>query len=302
MAGGRPSLNVRAFHLNFPNAQARAAIRLKHAVRLFGTAFHVNERFELRLVGGQSRQYADHSLSRQWAVPEPHFRFIARFHEHRPLEPLRFFTGQFNPRQRGHFRDITGAGDTTATIYCRELHHQGIAVAKIAERLAIIMHAIHRGGPHTDGVDSAVGYAALPMQRREANVSASIMATHEIRVRRIGNIPEAVDLKELRQLRTFLALKIKRRLLRIFPGDRPGAKLCRPTNGFLCRDKIVVHQPTGSDQLSAVVIEPVHLHLLRKILGGIPHVHIQPEQFANGLSIFPRVEPTQHTTPTGGIT
>ena len=163
------------------------------------------------------------------------------------------------------------------------------------------MHAIHRGGTHTDGVDSAVGYSALPMQRREANVSATIMAAHEIRVRRIGNIPEAVDLKELGQLRTFLALKVKWRLLHVFPGDRPGAKLCRPTNGFLCSDKIVVHQPTRSDQLSAVVIEPVHLHLLRKILGGIPHVHIEPEQFADCMPIFPGVEPTQHTTPTGSI-
>ena len=210
MAGGWPSLNVRAFHLNFPNAQARATIRLEHAMRLFGTAFHVDERFDLRLVGGQSRQYADHSLSRQRAVTEPYFRFIARFHEHGPLEPLRFFTGQFNPRQRGHFRDITGAGDTTATIYCRELHHQGIAVAKVAERLAVIMHAIHRGGPNADCVDAALGYAALPMQWREANVPATIMAAHEIRVRRVWNIPEAVDLKELRQLRTFLALKVKR--------------------------------------------------------------------------------------------
>ena len=147
-----------------------------------------------------------------------------------------------------------------------------------------------------------MGYAALPMQWREADVPATIMAAHQIRIRRVGNIPEAIDLKELRQLRTFLALKIKRRLLRVFPGDRPWAKLFRPTNGFLCRDKIMVHQPAGSDQLSAVVIEPVHLHLLRKILGGIPHVHIQPEQFANGLSIFPRVEPTQHTAPAGGIT
>ena len=302
MAGGRPSLNVRSFHLNFPNAQARTAIRLEHAVRLFGTSFHVDERFELRLVSGQSCQYADHSLSRQRAVAEPHFRFIACFHEYGPLEPLRFFTGQFNPRQRGHFRDIAGTGDTTTTIDCGEFHHQGIAVAKIAERLAVIMHAIHRGSPHADGVDAALGYAALPMQWREANMPATIMAPHEICVRRVGNIPEAVDLKELGKLRTFLALKVKRRLLHVLPGDWPGPKLGRPANSLFRRDKIVVHQPAGSDQLSAVVIEPVHLHLLGKILSGIPHVHVQSEQFANCLPIFPGVEPTQHTTPTGSIT
>ena len=278
---------MRTFDVDFPNSQARSLVGLEHAVAFLGTAFHVNERLELRLVRGLRRQHADHPLGCHRAVAEADFRLVTGLHVNLPLKPFRFLIGQFDACQRGHLGNITGARDAAAPVDRGNFHYQRIAIAKVTEGFAVIMHAPHRRRPHANGVHAAVRHAALPVQRQETDVPTAIMAAIQIGVRCLRHKPEAAGQEQLGQILGILALEIERRFLRVLFGDWPGAKLRGPTNGLFGSCKIVIHQPAGSDEAGTVVVEAVDFDFLGEFLRRIPDLDIEPEQVADRLPVLP---------------
>ena len=73
------------------------------------------------------------------------------------------------------------------------------------------MDAADRRRSNANGVEATVRDPSLPNQWQESDVSPPVMPTVEIGVRRLGNKPETIDLKELGKVSGILTVEVKRR-------------------------------------------------------------------------------------------
>ena len=157
------------------------------------------------------------------------------------------------------------------------------------------MDTAYRRCPNTNSVNSTVSDATLAQQRKETDVSPTIMTSVKVSVGCLGNKAETIDLEKFRQIVGALATEIERRSLnktfRLWSISKPGGS----ANGFFSRGKVMVQQPSRSNKSLTIVVETIDSHIRRKVFGRIPNFHVQAQQLSNRISVFPRIKSAQNT-------
>ena len=196
MPGGWPDINVGALYSNFPNAQTRSLISLEYPVRFFKTTFHINKRLEFRFVGSVCCQHSHHALGSHRSITKANFRLKSCFHIDIPLKPLRVFIRQLDSRQGNLFRNIPSTLNTSPSIDSSDFHNQRITIAKITQCFSIVMVTTYSCRLHTNGVYTTMRHTTLPNQGKKSNMPTTIVTTIEIRERRIGCKPKAINFEQ----------------------------------------------------------------------------------------------------------